>query len=242
MLLGGKNLWKRFGGIVALREFEFSIREMEIVGLIGPNGAGKTTLFNVVTGVYPPDSGKIYYNGQEITGKKPHEICKLGISRTYQIPKPFPDNTVLENVMVGALFGRRGRTEWNKALQDSLEALKLVDLIHKKDVEARKLNMIELKRLEMARALVIKPRLLLLDEPLAGLNPTETAHMLDLIRNIRNEWRIGILIIEHVMRAIMAISERIIVMNQGLKIAEGKPEEVSGNQMVIEAYLGQRYR
>ena len=239
VILRVEGVTKRFGGLVALSNVTFDVYREEILGLIGPNGAGKTTLFNVITGVYKPEAGKVYFKGIDITGWKPHKIARLGIARTHQIVKPFGDLTVLENTMIGALFGRRHKEiSEDEARKIATEVLDFVGLGDKKELPARVLNVQEKKRLELARALAEEPELLLLDEVLAGLTPTEVKRMLDLLEKIRRERRITIIMIEHVMHAVMNLADRIVVLHFGRKLAEGTPEEVANNPEVITAYLG----
>jgi branched-chain amino acid transport system ATP-binding protein len=213
------------------------------VGLIGPNGSGKTTLFNLISGLYRPESGSIKYKGREITGLGSYKICQLGIARTFQIPRPFANLTVLENVIVGVLFGKHGskRINLEKAEQRAIEILRFIDLIDKANEPAENLTLTELKRLELARALATEPQLLLLDEIMAGLNPAEIADALDLIKKINNQG-ITIFMIEHLMRAVAAICNRVIVLNYGEKIAEGTMEEVANNEKVVKAYLGEKWK
>jgi len=230
------KLTKSFGGLIALRNVEFTIDKGSLVGLIGPNGAGKTTLFNCITGVYRPSSGKIKFEGKDITGLKPHQICKLGIARTYQLVKPFSGMTVLENVKVGAAFGCETGSS-----QEPIDCLKLVGLGHKKDVLAANLTLPEKKMLEIARALATNPKLLLLDEVAAGLNPVEAEKIMHTIKKIRDEMGITIIWIEHVMNVIMRAAERVIVLHHGEKIADAPPEEIIRNERVVKAYLGEAY-
>lgn len=236
ILLEIEGVSKRFGGLQALQRVSFHVREGEILGLIGPNGAGKTTLFNVINGVYRPEEGRILFRGQDITGRPPYEIARLGIARAYQIVRPLGELTVLENAMVGACFGRENRS-LREAQEIAMAVLDQVGLAHKREVEAARLNVAEKKRLEMARALAARPYLLLLDEVLAGLNPTEVAAMLEVIRTVRASG-ITILMIEHLMHAIMNVSDRIVVLDYGQVIAEGTPQEIAHHPRVIEAYLG----
>jgi len=234
-----ENVTKRFGGLTALDHVSFKVYEGEILGLIGPNGAGKTTMFNVITGVYRPEEGRVIYYGEDITGLKPHVIARKGIARTHQVVKPFNELTVLENAMIGALFGtRHGQITEEEARGIAMEILEFVGLAEKAEEPAKVLNIQEKKRLELARALAEEPRLLLLDEVLAGLNPTEVAHMLDLLRKIRREKGVTMIMIEHVMHAVMNLADRIVVLHFGRKLAEGTPEEVARNPEVIAAYLG----
>jgi len=237
-LLEVRNLTKRFGGLVANHRINLDINEGEIVGLIGPNGAGKTTLFNCIAGYYKPDEGTVRFMGKDITGHPPERVCKEGIARTFQLVKIFKDMTVLENVMVGALARARNTRE---ARELAMEILEFVGEADKKDVLAGSLTIADKKRLEMARALATKPKLLMLDEVMAGLNPAEVSEAVDLILKIR-EQGITVFLVEHVMAAIMPISDRIIVLDSGEKIAEGLPEEIASNERVIKAYLGERYR
>jgi branched-chain amino acid transport system ATP-binding protein len=235
-LLEVQGVSKRFGGLQALNRVSLHLREGEILGLIGPNGAGKTTLFNVINGVYRPEEGRVIFCGRDITGRPPYEIARQGIARAHQIMRPLNELTVLENVMVGACFGRENRS-LREAREIALAVLEQVGLADKRDVEAAKLNVAEKKRLELARALAARPRLLLLDEVLAGLNPTEVAAMVGVIRAIR-ESGITILVIEHLMHAIMNVSDRIVVLDYGEVIAKGTPQEIAHHPRVIEAYLG----
>lgn len=238
-VLRGENLVKRFGGLAAVNGVSLEVKKGEIFGVIGPNGAGKTTLFNLISGVYKPDEGRIIYEGRDITNLKPHERARLGIARTHQVVKPFPGLTVLENIAVGALFGSRfGKISGDEALEIAREVASFVGLGDKLELPAAALNVQEKKRLELARALAAEPRLLLLDEVLAGLTPAEVDSMLGLLRKIRDEKGVTIMMVEHVMHAVMNIAERIMVLHFGEKIAEGSPEEIANNPDVIAVYLG----
>jgi branched-chain amino acid transport system ATP-binding protein len=213
----------------------------EILGLIGPNGAGKTTLFNVIAGVYKPSAGAVLFKGVDISGRKPHQICHLGIARTFQIVKPFRSLTVLQNVLIGARFGRQPKLiDRQEYRPKAVEVLKLLGFTGKMHVPCSALNLAEMKQVDLARALATGPEVLLLDEVMAGLNLVEIAQMMDLIRHIRAQMQVTILMIEHVMRAVMGVSNRVAVLHHGEKIAEGEPQEVVTNDQVIEAYLGER--
>jgi len=233
-LLEVERLSKRFGGLHAVRELGFSVAEGEIVALIGPNGAGKTTAFALVSGFLSPDAGDIRFRGQSILGRTPHEVCRLGIARTFQIVRPFPRLSVLRNVEVGALL-RHG--DVSAATVRARAVLDEVGLAAKRDHPARGLTLAERKRLELARALATEPTLLLLDEVMAGLTGPETERLVELIRVI-NGRGVSILLIEHVMRAVMTLSQRVIVLSGGQLIAAGSPAQVANDPAVIEAYLG----
>ncbi len=232
------SVTKRFGGLVAVDNVSFTVDQGEFLGLIGPNGAGKTTLFNCITGYYKPDGGRIIFKGMDITGKPPHVVTKIGIVKTHQIVKPFKELTVLENAMIGALFGKRKGITMGEARRIAYRMLELVGLHEKADEYAMSLNVHQLKMLELARALSAEPELLLLDEVLAGLNPKEVDEALKLLRNIKEEMNLTIIMVEHVMHAVMNIAERIIVLHYGKKIAEGPPVEIARDAKVITAYLG----
>lgn len=235
-LLQVSDLTKEFGGVQAVQDLNFTVAEGEILGLIGPNGAGKSTVFNLINGVYPPDKGRIVFQGQDITGLPPHRVARHGLARAHQIVQPLAGLTVLENCTVGACFGRENfpLARARSVARETAQAVGLADQI---DALAGQLTTAGKKRLELARALSARPHLLLLDEVLAGLNPTETERMIEIVRGIR-ERGVTILIIEHVMRAIMSLSDRIVVLNAGAKLAEGTPEAVANDPSVIAAYLG----
>lgn len=240
-MLEGEGITKRFGGLTALNNVDFDVDEGAIVGLIGPNGAGKTTLFNVISGTFPPTSGMIKFEGKNIKGLKPHRICKLGIARTFQTPKPFPNMTVFENVLAAARFGCTEDKGFFDVKQELNQILKKFGLAERCVIPACSLTAFEQRLLEVVRALSTKPKLLLLDEVMAGLNPTETKQMLEVVRELRDNDGITIFMIEHNMRAVMEAADRIMVLNNGAKIAEGAPEEMAKNADVIEAYLGEAY-
>lgn len=237
VLLEIRKLRKSFGGILAVSDVEFQVKEGEILGLIGPNGAGKTTLFNLISGYYIADSGAILFGGEDIVGLKPHVICKKGITRTFQMVRPFTKLSVFENVKVGAFNKARN---FDETKQRCVKALEFMNLLKKRDILTRQLTLADLKRLELARALATQPTLLLLDEVMAGLTPKETEDIVRLVKKIHDQG-VTLLIIEHIMRAIMSLSDRVIVLDQGEKIAEGTPVEVSKNERVIQSYLGEEW-
>lgn len=232
-----KGVNKSFGGLKAVEDFSLGMEEGEILGLIGPNGAGKSTVFNCIAGVYPPTAGEIYFKGENITHQKPWNLCRNGLARTFQIVKPFSSRTVLYNVTVGAFATTDKRSEAERRALEVLRHLHMEDI---RDVRAGNLTIAHRKRLEIARALATQPKLLLLDEVMAGLRPTEVDEMVKIIRELR-ENGVTIFVIEHIMRAIMALSDRVAVLHFGTKIAEGTPKEVASDQRVIKAYLGEEY-
>ena len=238
-ILEGKGVTKQFGGLTAVSDVDFFVEQGEILGLIGPNGAGKTTLFNLISAALTPKPGKIYFQGKDITGKKPFEVCRLGIARTFQTVKIFGNLSVLNNVRLAALFGNPEKISESEATKQANELLEFVGLNKDTDAPAKDLTLANQKRLEMARALAAKPKLLLLDELMAGLNQTEVSEAMDDIRQVRNRG-ITIIMIEHVMKAIMNVCDRIIVLNYGKKIAEGTPQEIVTSKTVIEVYLGEQ--
>ena len=231
------KITKHFGGLRALHNISFNLEIGEILGLIGPNGAGKTTLFNIIAGAFPPSSGSVRFNGEEITDQGPRQICHKGISRTYQLVRPFSSLTVYENVLVGLHFGKPGKRNTSSFEKEAYELLQLTGLLQKADISAKNLTLVGRKQLEIARALATRPKVLLLDESISGLNPTETETMMGLIRKIQSRG-ITVVMIEHIMKAVMGLSNRVLVLNFGELIAQGTPEQVSKNKEVIEAYLG----
>jgi branched-chain amino acid transport system ATP-binding protein len=238
-ILEGKGVTKYFGGLVAISNVDFHVKQGEALGLIGPNGAGKTTLFNLISAALTPRSGIIRFKGEEITGLKPYKICRMGVARTFQSVKVFPDMPVLDNVVLGSFFGTSTGMSSADAAREATELLEFVGLSAVKETPAKDLTLANQKRLEVARALATDPELLLLDEIMAGLNPAEVGQAMELVTRIR-ERGITIVMIEHVMKAIMNMCERIMVLHHGEKIAEGTPQEIATSKKVIEVYLGEK--
>lgn len=237
MLLQLERVAKSFSGLMAVNFVSLTVAEGEILGLIGPNGAGKTTLFNLITGVFPPSRGRIVFDGRDITTAAPHTRCWMGIARTFQLVRPFPHLTVLENVTVGRVYGRDSLKHRPRAESEAVQILESVGLADRLSEKAHSLTLVNRKRLELARALAAKPKLLLLDELLAGLNPSEVLVSMELIKSIRNSG-ITIILVEHLVKAVFGIADRIAVLNAGDLIAEGTPGAVAGDARVIDAYLG----
>jgi branched-chain amino acid transport system ATP-binding protein len=235
-LLEGKGVSIHFGGLAAVSDVDFYVDKGEVVGLIGPNGAGKTTLFNLISAALQPKSGEIMFKGKKISGLAPYKICRLGIARTFQTVKVFGNLPVIENVRIGSLFGAQKRLKTD-ATSEAKDLLKFVGLSDVAYTPARDLTLAHQKRLEVARALATQPELLLLDEIMAGLNPTELMEAMELVNKIQKKG-VTIVIVEHVMKAIMGICDRIIVLDYGKKIAEGTPKEIANSKKVIEVYLG----
>jgi branched-chain amino acid transport system ATP-binding protein len=228
---------RSFGGVAAVKAVDLAVAEGEIVGLIGPNGAGKTTLFNLITGTYLPSGGSVRFLGRDITRLPPHVRCKLGIARTFQLVRPFPNLSVLENVAIGSVYGRSPAPSRQAADATARAVLELLGLAERERMLARSLTLVDRKRLELARALATQPRLLLLDELLAGLNPSEMIAAMGLIRRIHAS-RVTVVMVEHLVKAVFGVSHRVVVLSAGEKIAEGTPEQVAHDPRVVDAYLG----
>ena len=237
-LIEVKNVSKHFGGLAALTDVSFVLNKGEILGLIGPNGAGKTTMFNVINGFYPPTKGDVLLKGEKVSNLKPHVLCKLGVARTFQVVKPLQRMSTLDNVIASAFIRTKSKAQ---AEEISMEVLKFTNLYEDRMFISKGLPLGKRKRLEIARALATKPEIILLDESFAGLNPTEINEQIEIVNKIRTDKGITILIIEHHMRVIMSISDRIVVLSYGQKIAEGTPLEIGRNPVVIEAYLGEAH-
>jgi len=238
-ILEGQGVTKYFGGLAAVSDVDFSVELGEAFGLIGPNGAGKTTLFNLISAALTPKSGTIKFKGEDITGIKPYKICRKGVARTFQTVKIFPDLPVLQNVVLGAYFGNTKDMSSTDVVKHALEVLEFVGLGEVTVMPAKDLTLANQKRLEVARALATNPELVLLDEMMAGLNATEVVQAMELVSRIR-EKGITVLMIEHVMKAIMNVCERIMVLHHGAKIAEGTPQEIATSETVIKVYLGDK--
>ncbi|MDO8690980.1 MAG: ABC transporter ATP-binding protein [Dehalococcoidia bacterium] len=238
VILDGKGISRSFGGLHALADVNIAVARGEIFGLIGPNGAGKSTLLSVLCGVCPPSSGRVFFGGRDITSLRPHRVCRLGISRVLQTPRPFLSMSVLENVAVGAVFGGHGRLKGRTAVGQAEFILRFMGINDKQDLRVGSLTLQEKKLVEMARALASQPEVLLIDEVMSGLNPTEIEEAMRLVQKVRDELGVTVVWIEHVMRAIMGIAERVMVLNYGRAIALGSPGEVAQDEKVIEAYLG----
>jgi branched-chain amino acid transport system ATP-binding protein len=239
-LLTGRGVTKRFGGLIAVNGVDFAIEEGEIFGLIGPNGAGKTTLLNVINGIFPITSGELHFLGQILNGLKPYTITHLGIGRAFQIVRPFEGLTAKQNVMVGGIFGTKPRRNMKKAMEEAEKVLTFVGLKEKMDRQVTNLTIPDRKRLEIARALAMRPKLLLLDEVMSALNPKEVDDLMEMVQEV-NRQGITILMIEHVMRAAMTICQRILVLHHGKRITLGTPQEICQNEEVLQSYLGERF-
>lgn len=238
LILKTISLSKSFGGIQALNKVDLSLNKGDILGLIGPNGAGKTTLFNLIAGQFNPSSGQIIFENKDITHFRPDKVAKVGIARTFQIVQVFNNLSVLENVLAGALFGQNKITEYDESINEAYRVLEFIGMEDQAEKMVSSLVLTDRKKIELARALATNPKVLLLDEIIAGLNPSETQQFLKIIQKINQELDKSIIFVEHVMKAVMSISNRIVVLNYGQKIAEGTPQEISTNETVIEAYLG----
>lgn len=239
-LLETDGLTRRFGGLDAVSDVSVTVEQNSVVGFIGPNGAGKTTFINVVTGFLKPSAGRVVFDGNDVTGQRPWDVARAGVSRTFQIAKPFRDMTVRENVALGSMFGPGNSRSVAASLTDADEVLERVGLTERAEARPGELPIADNKRLDLAKALAMKPRLLLLDEVMAGLRPAEIDKSIDLIRSLQKDG-LTIVVIEHVMKAILAVSDKVIVLHEGKRLAEGPPKEIASDDRVIEAYLGERY-
>ena len=237
-LLKVSGVTKKFAGLVALSNVDLQVKDREILGLIGPNGSGKTTLFNVISGALRPTNGRINFNGHEIAGLPSYKVCKLGLARTFQVPQPFQDMSVIENIRVAHLFGRSKGSSKNTRLGDPEEVCKLVGLDSKSNMSAKSLSVSDKKRLEVGRALATSPSLLLFDEFAAGLTANESKWATDFVRTLRDDYGLTIIWTEHVMRILMRAVDRVLVLNHGVKIAEGTPKEIVKSEQVLSVYLG----
>jgi len=240
LLLEVKDLSKSFGGLLALSGLSFSVQKGDVVGLIGPNGSGKSTAFNIVAGTFPPTSGRVILDGEDITGLSADRVSARGVARSFQLVRPFLHLTALQNVMAGRMYGHQPITSTRHAKAEALEILEFIGLREKQDLKASNLTVMERKWLEMGRALATRPKLLLLDEFMAGLTPTEVNAAMELIAGLKDRG-ITVIVVEHIVKAVMNLSSHVVVLNAGTKIAEGTPQEVSSNPQVIKAYLGERY-
>ena len=240
-ILEGKAVTKRFGGLAAVSNVDFSVNQGEILGLIGPNGAGKSTLFNLISAALTPRPGRIWFKGKDITGVKPHRICRMGLARTFQNVKIFSKLSVLDNVRMGTFFGAASGGSASRARREAEEILAFVGLTFVKDSPTGDLTLANQKMLEVARSLATRPDVLMLDEMMEGLNPSEVSRAMDLVTRIRDRG-VTVIMIEHVMKAIMSICDRIMVLHHGAKIAEGTPREIVADPIVMQVYLGDHAR
>ncbi len=239
-LLKLEKVTKRFGGLTAVDSVDLEVEEGEAIGIVGPNGSGKTTLYNLISGVYIPDEGRVIFDGKDITTLPPHARTPLGLARTFQIPRPFGSATVRENVAIGAMFGRASM-DVEDALREADEYLKLIGIYQLRDKEARLLTPLEKRFMELARALAMKPKMLLLDEVMAGMHPSDIDKIIEILQKIRREEHVAVVsMVEHLMHAITRFAERVVVMHQGKKLIEGETTKVLNDPRVIEVYLGKK--